>query len=158
VTIQLPFPAVYVEKWIPHRSAGGRTVPNTLFIFQRAELAVQAAKQHGGAERLGVGVGKAYQCLDVPVGERFGGLTGRAAVTAHHQHAEAEPLVDQRDQDQGLGPASGDAGQGSADPVGVLDQPTPARNNSRMRSRLYSTLNCRSSAVSPTPPDTSMMP
>jgi hypothetical protein len=70
-----------------------------------------------------VGAGKAHQCLDVPVGEHFGGLTGRAAVTARHQHAEAEPLVDQWDQNQSLGPAAGDAGQGSADPVGVLDQP-----------------------------------
>ncbi len=78
----------------PRSPAGGRTVPTTLSVFQRAELALQAAEQHGGAERLDVSVGKAHQRLDVPVGEHFGGLTGRAAVTARDQPAEADPLVD----------------------------------------------------------------
>jgi hypothetical protein len=84
VTIQLPLPAVIRRGIDPHRPAGGRTVPNTLSAFQRAELALQAAEQHGRAERLGVGAGKAHQRLDVPVGEHFGGPTGRAAVTARY--------------------------------------------------------------------------
>jgi integrase len=94
-----------------------------LSVFRRADLRFQVTQQHGGVQRLGDGVGEARQRLHVPVGEHFGGLTSRASVTAHHQHAEAELLVNQRDQDKGLSPASGDTGERSTDPVGVLDQP-----------------------------------